>query len=188
MENRKRKALFFTILVHLFIPFIPLPEKTHILIQEPNYESIEVKLTTPPPPPKKVVKKTPPKKVTPKKKKVVKKTPPKTVEKQPVVEKKPEPPKPTSLPGDRDKPHILTQRVPTTPKMAINNSWSGNVVVDVFIGKDGSIEKIELVKSSGYDILDTTFIRTIEAYFTFLPTRKMGEDKTDKIRLEHTFK
>ena len=183
MDQRQRKAFTITLLIHIALLFIPLAKKSHVLVVQNSYAAIQVHLVAPPAPPKKVI---PVKKEitpTPTPSKAV------TVEKQKEVAppKKIEPPKPTHLPGDRDKPHIESQKIPTTPKSAINNGWSGKVVVDVHINSEGKIEKIELVKSSGYDILDTSFIRTIQDYYTFLPTRKMGKNKAGIMRVEHTF-
>lgn len=183
MDQRQRKALTLTFLVHIILLFIPLAKKPHTVVINASYVPIQVKLVSPPAPPKKVV---------PVKKDIIPAPKPSNTittvsQAKSAPPKKAEPPKPTHLPGDRNKPSIEAQKIPITPKSAINNGWTGKVVVDVYIDPEGKIEKIELVKSSGYDILDTSFIRTIQDYYTFLPTRKMGKNESGVIRVEHTF-
>lgn len=56
------------------------------------------------------------------------------------------------------------------PLLAVKNAWQGVLRIDFEIKKDGSLGKIELVKSSGYPVLDDaaiTAIRLSEPFASF---------------------
>jgi TonB family protein len=97
------------------------------------------------------------------------------------------PQKPTSLPGDRKEPIIKTSIRPVYPKTALNNDWSGEVIIEVVIDKNGNQSRHKIIKSTGYEILDQTFIRTVQAYFKFKSKRVMGKNVSGKVRLSHVY-
>jgi len=47
------------------------------------------------------------------------------------------------------------------PAVAKRNGWSGRVTVSFIIRENGLVEKARVIKSSGYDILDSNAIKTI---------------------------
>jgi protein TonB len=96
-------------------------------------------------------------------------------------------PKPLGLPGDRPSASTLNAVVPIYPKEALNNNWEGTVVLDVSVGIDGVPKSITLLRSSGYQVLDESFIRTVRHYYTFKPKRFMGQNMESTIRLSYTF-
>ena len=93
----------------------------------------------------------------------------------------------TSMPGDRTAPVIDSSVDPVPPKEALNNEWSGKVVVDVTIDKEGRPLNHSIVKSSGHEVLDTAFVKTVKMYYKFKPKRVMGKNVVGKIRLTYTF-
>ncbi|MDR2428262.1 MAG: energy transducer TonB, partial [Candidatus Margulisbacteria bacterium] len=48
---------------------------------------------------------------------------------------------------------------PAYPALALRNRWQGEAVLLLSIDKNGALDKVELVKSSGYKILDETALR-----------------------------
>ena len=96
--------------------------------------------------------------------------------------------KPTSLPGDRNQPIITDKLQPVYPKKALNNDWEGTVKVKVTISSGGQVTALNVIQSSGYDILDDAFIRAIRQYYVFKPKRTMGKDVNGSIILTHSFK
>ncbi len=49
------------------------------------------------------------------------------------------------------------------PSIARNNGWEGKVVISFIVNTDGNIMDIRIKKSSGYAILDSSAIRTVES-------------------------
>lgn len=56
---------------------------------------------------------------------------------------------------------------PTYPKAAIKWKKQGVVEVEILVNKDGNVEDIEIIKSSGHTILDTECINTIRKRWRF---------------------
>lgn len=176
-------SLFLSLLFHVLLLMIVIPVETIEIEQEPVEYSIPVQMqiTEVPPPP-----------------------PPKKEEEKPAVSQQqtkevaerantkaatePEPEKPTRLPGDRDNPEVSDSYTPVYPKTALNEGWAGTVTVDFNVDEKGKVIGHKIVKSSGHDILDTTFIRTVQTYYKFKPKRVLGEDVKGTIRLSYTFK
>ncbi len=96
-------------------------------------------------------------------------------------------PKPLGLPGDRPSASTLNAVAPIYPKEALNNNWQGTVVLEITVGVDGNPKSITLVKSSGYTVLDNSFIRTVTHYYTFKPKRFLGQNIESTLRLSYTF-
>ncbi|MCP4050245.1 MAG: TonB family protein [bacterium] len=95
--------------------------------------------------------------------------------------------KPSSLPGDRKKPLLVESIRPVYPKAALNNEWTGEITLELTIDKFGRPIKHKVVKSTGHDILDETFVRTVIAYYKFKPRRVMGKNVIGKIILSHKY-
>lgn len=92
------------------------------------------------------------------------------------------------IPGDREAPVIDKSFTPVYPKEALNNNWSGTVDLDVDISETGLPIAQRIIKSSGYEVLDESLIRTIKTYYKFKPRRIMGKDTAGTIRVTYTFK
>ena len=167
----KRLSVIITIVLHIFILFVPLPKSIMNIKPVDNAPEIPIKFV------EKIViikKKKPPK------------PQPKPKKQKKIVQKKTQK-KITSLPGDRKKASISQQSEPYYPKEAINNGWNGTIVVDVTIDGNGNVQKIQIYRSSGYDVLDRAFIDTIESDYTFKPKRVMGKNQVDTIRIKYNY-
>ena len=95
--------------------------------------------------------------------------------------------KPTSLPGDRPQPLTDQTLSPVYPKKALNNEWEGTVQVKVTVSENGTPMQLTVVKSSGHDSLDQSFIRAIKQGYKFKPKRVMGKNVSGTIVISHTF-
>jgi len=91
------------------------------------------------------------------------------------------------LPGDRDQPVVTDRILPVYPKVALNNEWEGTVVVEVVIAVSGAIKEVRVVQSSGHDVLDHTFVRTLKEYYRFLPKRVSGKEVVGRRQLSYSF-
>jgi len=102
---------------------------------------------------------------------------------------KSKPPKPKRLPGDRDEPEVIgsSKRNPVVPKVALNYNWHGTVKAEFTINKAGRVTRYRVVKSSGHEVLDNAFVKTVQTYWVFKPKRVLGKDQAAKIRISHTF-
>ncbi|MDT8448226.1 MAG: energy transducer TonB [bacterium] len=49
------------------------------------------------------------------------------------------------------------------PELARSRGWSGKVLVAVLIGTNGTVRSIELVRSSGFELLDHSALKTLRA-------------------------
>ncbi|HVU28167.1 MAG TPA: energy transducer TonB [Verrucomicrobiae bacterium] len=155
----------------------PAPKPPKLL----NETYVDVTLTTPPPPqpapPKPIVVPPPPKIETP---------PPKSEEKpQPAPPSKPEmtvpepkpippppAPKPVVVPPPQPKPTEeyvaisepkYAQRIePVYPEQAKRWHQQGIVVLSLYINESGALDKIEIVRSSGFPLLDNAAIRAMK--------------------------
>ncbi|MFC1751928.1 energy transducer TonB [Thermoproteota archaeon] len=174
-----RASFLVSIGVHIAILMIAVPvDKITVKIEQKPYQiPVQMQITKAPPPSKKETKPTIKKVITEKK---VAKAPAKieTVEK---------PQEPTRLPGDRDNPEIAETFTPVYPKTALNNNWSGQIIVLATINENGEPVAIEIKKSTGYDLLDETFVRTVKHYYRFKPKRVLGKDVIGKKELNYTF-
>lgn len=95
------------------------------------------------------------------------------------------PPKPA--PGDRERAEITGPINPVYPKTALNYEWEGETVVELTIDPNGNIIDKKIIKSSGHDILDQSFLYYLESR-KYKPKQEYGEKKQDTIRLSYEFK
>ena len=101
--------------------------------------------------------------------------------------KKPKKKKPQSLPGDRKSPEISSSIRPIYPKAALNNNWEGDIRVEFTINDKGIVSDYKVLKSTGFEALDASFIRTVKQHYKFKPRRIMGKNKSGKIKLKYRF-
>jgi TonB family protein len=119
-------------------------------------------------------------------KKVVKEVKQKKVKAPEVVKTTPvTPPKPA--PGDRERAEITGPINPIYPKTALNYEWEGETVVELTIDHEGNIIDKKIIKSSGHDILDQSFLYYLDSR-KYKPKQEYGEKKKDTIRLSYEFK
>ncbi len=178
----KHISLGISIVIHLLLLILPSCRQ-HIRIEDtPSIYNIPVELS--------VIKKEILPKSEPKKKpapQIVKK---KTSKKRVAQKKKkaPEKPKtPQTQPGDSDSPLIQSSQDPISPKIAINNEWSGTIEVEATISPEGQLISYTITDSTGHDELDEAFIRTLESSYTFMPRQIFGKKQTGTLRISYTF-
>jgi len=53
---------------------------------------------------------------------------------------------------------------PRYPKMAILKGWEGETIVKVSVNSSGKVERIEILQSSGHDVLDNTVLETLRLW------------------------
>lgn len=71
------------------------------------------------------------------------------------------------------------------PPLAAREGWQGRLLVHFIIRKDGTIEGLELKKSTGYPVLDDAAITAIKLAAPFLPLpESFGHDK---LNINYTF-
>lgn len=71
------------------------------------------------------------------------------------------------------KPIYLKNPAPVYPELARVNGWEGTVILEALVSEEGTIEKIQILESSGYKILDESAYETIKTW-KFSPA-KMGQ-------------
>tara|TARA_A100001011_G_scaffold391488_1_gene477077 strand:+ start:625 stop:1083 length:459 start_codon:yes stop_codon:yes gene_type:complete len=96
---------------------------------------------------------------------------------------------PKRQPGDRDIPEIIgpSKTTPVMPKAALNYGWTGTIKVVLTIDKDGRILNHKIIRSTGHDVLDQSFIRTVQKNWKFKPKRVFGKNKIGQVQLSYTF-
>jgi protein TonB len=62
---------------------------------------------------------------------------------------------------------------PAYPKIAKRHGYEGLVVLNVFVMESGNVGKIEIRKSSGYDVLDNSALDAVREWI-FIPGKKNG--------------
>lgn len=62
---------------------------------------------------------------------------------------------------------------PDYPRIAKRHGYEGLVVLNVFVMESGSVGKVELKKSSGYDVLDNSALDAVRKWI-FVPGKKNG--------------
>jgi protein TonB len=82
----------------------------------------------------------------------------------------PAPPKIVLPSSDAD---YLHNPKPLYPKMSVKLGEQGTVRILVFVGADGSAQKVEIQKTSGYDRLDQAALAAIR-HWRFVPGKRDG--------------
>ena len=66
--------------------------------------------------------------------------------------------------GLRTGPNFAGNRPPNYPPLAQRNGWEGRVLLRLYISAAGTVTKVEVVRSSGYDILDAEAVATLRTW------------------------
>jgi periplasmic protein TonB len=89
-----------------------------------------------------------------------------------------EAPKPAPLPPPPVPPRpadYLNNPKPTYPALSKRLGEQGIVRLNILVNPDGSVARIEIVKSSGYARLDESARKTVQASWKFEPARQAGK-------------
>ena len=70
-------------------------------------------------------------------------------------------------------PEYLVGEKPPYPKWAERNGWEGTVLLTLSIDANGEVQKLEIAKSSGYELLDQQARKSVSAW-RFKPARRNG--------------
>jgi protein TonB len=91
----------------------------------------------------------------------------------PVVEApRPAPPPPAPIPP-RPADYLNTPR-PPYPSLSRRQGEQGIVRLNILVNPDGSVARLELLKSSGYPRLDRSAMETVQSSWKFEPARQGG--------------
>lgn len=71
---------------------------------------------------------------------------------------------PRTLGTDRTAPSFTTSPPPNYPTIAIQNNWEGTVLLRVYITADGTINEVEVARSSGHPILDGAAVTAVRRW------------------------
>lgn len=75
---------------------------------------------------------------------------------------------------------------PEYPYQARINHWTGRVILLVRIDAEGSVETVQLARSSGYDILDEKAAEAVKKW-RFVPARRNGVAEAGSVQVPVTF-
>ncbi|MCA9399511.1 MAG: energy transducer TonB, partial [Candidatus Omnitrophica bacterium] len=62
---------------------------------------------------------------------------------------------------------------PKYPRLAQKRGWEGNVLLKVLVSEKGFVDDIEMLESSGYDLLDKRALEELRKW-RFVPTKQAG--------------
>jgi len=88
---------------------------------------------------------------------------------------------------DRPKAEVLGSIQPIYPKTALNQEWQGKVELDVTIDENGKMKTYEIIKSSGYPILDQALVKALKDNTVYVSKRINGINQSSTIRISYTF-
>jgi protein TonB len=63
---------------------------------------------------------------------------------------------------------------PMYPAQARRRSQQGTVALRILVGVDGRVERVEIVRSSGFDSLDEAAVETVRTRWRFVPAQRDG--------------
>ena len=86
-------------------------------------------------------------------------------------------PKPTQPPVTEAIPHYKTNPPPEYPRMARRRGYEGTVLMEVLVSREGRVEALRLLQSSGHGVLDREAMAAVKKWL-FEPGR-MGEEEVD---------
>lgn len=75
---------------------------------------------------------------------------------------------------------------PPYPLIARKKGWEGTVILIVMVDEDGSVKKVKVEKSTGFQILDFASLQTIKKWF-FIPAKKGKKNVKDTIKIPVRF-
>jgi TonB family protein len=112
----------------------------------------------------------------------IKPPPPVAVERQATA-----PPVPRQ-PGtaDRPLPELIHSSPPNYPQSAIQRRWEGTVLLRVHITTEGRVGDVDIVRSSGHDVLDGEAVRAVRSW-RFVPAIRDGRPIASAVRLPVRF-
>ena len=85
-------------------------------------------------------------------------------------------------------PYLLDYRKQIAyPRWAIRQGWEGNLILAVEILTDGSVGRLQVMKSTGYKLLDKTASKAIQQW-KFYPAMKDGKPVLTCIQIPVDFK
>jgi protein TonB len=93
----------------------------------------------------------------------------------PVVAEAPKPAPPPPPPTPPRSADYLNNPKPPYPRLSKKLREEGTVLLRALINPDGSVAKLELLKSSGYERLDTSAYNTVKNSWKFEPARQNGQ-------------
>ena len=76
---------------------------------------------------------------------------------------------------------------PEYPMIARKKGWQGRLLLNVHVSKDGNVININVVKTSGFEILDKISVKTIRDW-KFTPARIGGKNVEDSLNIPVSFK
>lgn len=76
---------------------------------------------------------------------------------------------------------------PNYPLIARRRGYEGQVVVDVFVLRDGKVGDLKLSHTSGYEVLDKSAINTVKDWI-FVPQKNNGEPVSSWVKIPIKFK
>lgn len=82
--------------------------------------------------------------------------------------------------GSKKNPH------PPYPMIARKEGWQGKLILNVFVNKNGKVKNVELLKSSGYKILDNVSLQTVKTW-SFKPAQLGKRNVEDNLKIALRF-
>ena len=76
---------------------------------------------------------------------------------------------------------------PEYPMIARKKGWQGRLLLNVSVNKNGDVTNINVVETSGFEILDKTSVKTIKNW-KFIPARIGGKNIEDNLNIPVSFK
>lgn len=95
-------------------------------------------------------------------------------------------PSPGELALTRATPRFETNPRPQYPALARANHWQGIVQLQVGVSDEGRVQRIDVVRSSGHDVLDEAAINAVR-YWRFVPARRGEEAVADSVAVSIKF-
>ncbi|MDA1053637.1 MAG: energy transducer TonB [Planctomycetota bacterium] len=71
---------------------------------------------------------------------------------------------PRSVGTDRTAPSFTTSPPPNYPTVAIQNNWEGTVLLRVYIDAGGTVDEVEVARSSGHPVLDGAAVTAVRRW------------------------
>tara|TARA_B100001741_G_C16411441_1_gene531786 strand:+ start:186 stop:911 length:726 start_codon:yes stop_codon:yes gene_type:complete len=76
---------------------------------------------------------------------------------------------------------------PEYPMIARKKGWQGRLLLNVHVSKDGNVINLNVVKTSGFEILDKISVKTIRDW-KFTPARIGGKNVEDSLNIPVSFR
>jgi periplasmic protein TonB len=108
----------------------------------------------------------------------------------PVAVDTPHPERASPPPTPPQPADYLNNPKPPYPRLSNRLREEGTVLLRALINPDGSVARLEVLKSSGYERLDTSAFNTVKSSWKFEPARQNGQPVTDWVNfpIEFTLK